>query len=156
MYDYECPKLIDLNRTNDIRGSMTVMYEGSGHSAIVLKTTTSNFGTLRGFHWQRVPKLQSKLITVTKGEIFDVCIEVDNGQLTSNIFVNRLSAAQQLYVPPNFAHAYLSLVDDTQVTYLCDGAYGNEVSYNPREAFSDWPIDLADLKISNKDLNNGI
>jgi dTDP-4-dehydrorhamnose 3,5-epimerase len=156
MYNFECPRLIDLNKTKDTRGSMTVMFEGMNNSEIILKATTSNFGTLRGFHWQRPPQSQSKLITVTKGEIFDVCIEVNNDKLTSNIFVNKLHTAQQLYVPPNFAHAYLSLCDDTHVTYLCDAAYGNEVSYNPITAFSGWPLNKINLKISNKDLNNEI
>ena len=75
-----------------------------------------------------------------------------DGELTENVTVNELSVGEQIFVPDNFAHAYLCLCDDTLVTYLCDGEYGNEKSFNPLLAWPYWPIVEKDLIVSHKDL----
>lgn len=152
MYSYDIPTKLGVSPSQDNRGAMTVFYEGDLSSHLIFKMTNSHRGVLRGFHWQRGRSTQSKLITVISGKILDVCIQVVDENLTGNVFVNELVAGEQIFVPEDFAHAYLCIHDDTVVTYLCEGKYENEISFNPLWAWPFWPISEEDLIISQKDL----
>lgn len=77
-------------------------------------------GTLRGFHWQEPPHLESKLFRCTRGSVFDVIIDMRPDSPTFEQWSSvELSAAtrRQLYVPEQFAQAFLTLEDDTEMTY---------------------------------------
>jgi dTDP-4-dehydrorhamnose 3,5-epimerase len=77
-------------------------------------------GTLRGFHWQEPPHLESKLFRCTRGSVFDVIIDMRPDSPTFEQWTSvELSAAtrRQLYVPEQFAQGFLTLEDDTEMTY---------------------------------------
>lgn len=77
-------------------------------------------GTLRGFHWQAPPHLESKLFRCTRGSVFDVVIDMRPDSPTFEQWESvELSAAnrRQLYVPEQFAQGFLTLEDDTEMTY---------------------------------------
>lgn len=83
-------------------------------------------GTLRGMHWQAEPHGEAKLVRVTAGAIFDVAVDIRPGSPTFRRWVSaELSAAnrQALYMPPGFAHGFVTLQDDTEVVYQMDAPF---------------------------------
>lgn len=132
------PRKVQSVRYNDVRGEMRVILEQE-FSLKIAKLTRSKRGVVRGFHWQNLPFYQSKIISVLSGSIHDVCIEVNEGNLTNNKFVFNLSEGETLFVPHNFAHAYQTISNESQVLYLCNNLYGGEVSFNPVRAYDNWP-----------------
>ena len=80
----------------------------------------SSQGVLRGLHYQLDPHPQGKLVRCVVGEIFDVGVDLRRSSATFGQWCSaRLSAAnqQQLWVPPGFAHGFLSLSDAVEVLY---------------------------------------
>jgi dTDP-4-dehydrorhamnose 3,5-epimerase len=77
-------------------------------------------GTLRGMHWQVGPHGEAKLVRCTAGAIYDVIVDLRPGSPTCGRWVaSELSAANRraCYVPPEFAHGFLTLADATEVFY---------------------------------------
>lgn len=150
------PEVGKFKTFEDYRGSMQILYEGHDFDLKIIKMTTSIKGVLRGFHYQSFPLLQRKKIYVLEGEIQDVCMEInDNCVPTGKYFETRLVAGgdnDQLTIPSNWAHAYLTLSNVSKVLYLCDQRYGKEISFNPVGYFRGWEITNENLIISEKDL----
>ena len=152
----ELPKIKNLLNFSDERGSMKILLENTNFSPKIVKTTQSQFGVLRGFHVQLSPLLQEKIIYVLNGEIQDILIEVDTygkptGQIVENI-LNAENSCCELYIPPNWAHAYLTLSKQSTVLYLCNQTYGNEISLNPLVNYKNWNIPIDKMIISKKDM----
>jgi dTDP-4-dehydrorhamnose 3,5-epimerase len=86
----------------------------------------SKRGVLRGLHFQNPPYAQGKLIRVLKGCVFDVAVDIRSesptyGQWHSVILSedNKL----QYWIPPGFAHGFLTLENDTILSYKCTELY---------------------------------
>ena len=80
----------------------------------------SSQGVLRGLHWQLPPHPQGKLVRCVLGDIFDVAVGLRRSSATFGHWVAaRLSASnhQQLWVPPGFAHGFLTLSPQAEVLY---------------------------------------
>jgi dTDP-4-dehydrorhamnose 3,5-epimerase len=99
---------------------------------------------LRGLHFQR---RQGKLITVVRGEIFDVAVDVRPDSETFGRWVGvTLSAGnnRQLFVPPGFAHGFCVVSDLADVWYKATDLYRPEeeggVRWNDPALAIDWPI----------------
>ena len=85
--------------------------------------------TFRGFHYQLKPFSQSKLIYIIKGEILDIIVDIRRKSKTfMKIFKIRLKAGDNklLFVPKGFAHAFLTLKDNTEVFYKVDNFYSKK------------------------------
>ena len=85
----------------------------------------SDKGVLRGLHYQE-PAGQGKLVQVIRGAIFDVAIDIRRGSPNfGRWFGVELTADNhlQIWVPPGFAHGFLTLVDATDVLYKCTDYY---------------------------------
>lgn len=148
------PSLLNPLSHNDKRGNLTVYSEFNKIS--IVKITTSKKNSLRGFHYQTPPSQQNKLIYVLEGKIQDVLIRIEDGKLTNDIKefnISHDSAHNGLFVPKNWAHAYLTLSNSSKVMYLCDFEYANEVTFNPIKSFKHWRVNSEDLIISKKDLS---
>lgn len=74
--------------------------------------------TLRGMHYQTNPP-QTKYVKVVEGKILDILYDLNTGE-TFCIFLN---SEEGLLVESNLAHGYLTLEDNTVVTYLVEGEY---------------------------------
>jgi len=103
--------------------------------------------TLRGMHFQEAPHGERKVVLVTKGEIFDVIVNV-NPLSTSYLrsFQYHLSSdgpIQGIVIPSNYAHGYLTLTPDSQITYLMDKAYSEAhakgIRWDDPRLGIDWP-----------------
>jgi len=115
-------------------------------------------GTLRGIHFQVPPAPQAKLITVLRGRVLDVAVDVRRNSPTYGKFVStELSAesGRQMYVPVGFAHGFLTLEDDARVLYKVSDYYAPEyesgIRWNDSELAFPWPIKDADIILSSKD-----
>ena len=114
-------------------------------------------GTLRGMHWQAAPHGEAKLVRCTAGAIYDVIVDLRRGSPTClRSFAAELSARSRtsLYVPEGFAHGFLTLADDSEVTYWMSASHAPEAARglrfdDPRLGLA-WPSPPAE--ISERDL----
>lgn len=86
----------------------------------------STRGVLRGLHYQLPPHAQGKLVRVVQGAVFDVAIDVRKSSPRFGQWVGlELSAEnkQQLWVPPGFAHGFLTLTETAEVLYKTTDFY---------------------------------
>jgi len=77
-------------------------------------------GTLRGLHYQVAPFAEAKLVRCTMGAIYDVIIDLRSASPTFKQWISvELTAENRraLYVPEDFAHGFLCLMDNTEVFY---------------------------------------
>ena len=126
--------VIELERLEDERGFFARSwcaeeFRRKGLDATVAQANVSlntHSGTLRGMHYQAPPFAESKVVSCTKGAIFDVIIDLRSDSSTFlHWFDVELNANNRkaLYVPKFFAHGFLTLEDDTEVTYLISEFY---------------------------------
>jgi dTDP-4-dehydrorhamnose 3,5-epimerase len=113
-------------------------------------------GTLRGMHYQIAPFGESKLVRCTRGSVYDVIIDLRPASPTFRSWLGaELSATnyKMLFVPEGFAHGFLSLADDAELTYQVSQFYHPESEHGVRyddPAFGiEWPIEIE--VISDKD-----
>lgn len=112
--------------------------------------------TLRGFHYQVAPHQEDKLLRCIRGAVFDVLLDLrpDSPTFMRHITVE-LSAAnyRMLLVPKGCANAFLTLADETEVTYLVSEFYTpaaeRGVRWNDPAFNIHWPADPS--VISEKD-----
>ncbi len=107
----------------------------------------SRQGVLRGLHYQRPPRAQGKLVSVLRGEIFDVAVDLRRGSPTWGRWVAVVlsdRAHQALYVPPGFAHGFCVLSTDADVFYKVTQEYAPELDAGIRWDDPDlaipWPV----------------
>ena len=81
-------------------------------------STNDNKYTFRGLHYQDNPR-QTKCIKVIKGKILDIWVDLDTNEVHNFLLDN----TEFLFIPDNYAHGFLTLEDDTIVTYLVSGEY---------------------------------
>lgn len=102
-------------------------------------------GVLRGLHYQH-PTAQGKLVTVLRGVIFDVAVDIRAGSPTfGRWFGCELSGEdfRQLYIPPGFAHGFVVTGETAVVWYKCTAPYTpadeGSVRWNDPELGVAWP-----------------
>jgi dTDP-4-dehydrorhamnose 3,5-epimerase len=86
----------------------------------------SHKNVLRGLHFQLPPFDQGKLVQVIKGRALDVAVDIrKNSKTYGHYFSVELSEINkiQFWIPPGFAHGFLSLEDDTLFAYKCTNNY---------------------------------
>jgi dTDP-4-dehydrorhamnose 3,5-epimerase len=86
----------------------------------------SQKGILRGLHFQKEPHAQGKFVRVITGAVLDVALDIRKSSPTYGQFVVEELTAQNkrmLYIPPGFAHGFLTLEDHTIFTYKCTQYY---------------------------------
>lgn len=118
----------------------------------------SNYGILRGLHFQKGEHAQAKLVSVVTGRVLDVAVDLrkDSPTYLQHIAVE-LSAQNhlQLFVPRGFGHGYSVLEDDTIFCYKCDNFYNKQaeggVLYNDPDLGIDWQIPPDKIILSEKD-----
>ncbi|MEN9456227.1 MAG: dTDP-4-dehydrorhamnose 3,5-epimerase, partial [Pseudomonadota bacterium] len=83
-------------------------------------------GVLRGLHYQLPPKAQGKLVRVVAGEVFDVAVDIRPGSATFGKWVGEILSAenkQQMWIPPGFAHGFLTLSETAEFLYKTTDFY---------------------------------
>jgi dTDP-4-dehydrorhamnose 3,5-epimerase len=108
-------------------------------------------GVLRGLHFQN-PQPQGKLVSVLRGEVFDVAVDIRVGSPTFGEWTGVTLSAEnkrQFYVPPDFAHGFHVTGEDTLFFYKCTDYYAPSaegiVLWNDPEIGIEWPTDAPTL-----------
>jgi dTDP-4-dehydrorhamnose 3,5-epimerase len=103
-------------------------------------------GVLRGLHYQ-IEQTQGKLVRVTAGSVFDVAVDMRRSSVSYGAWVGvELSASNKrmLWVPPGFAHGFVTLEDGTDFLYKCTKLYAPEhertLLWNDPSIGIDWPL----------------
>lgn len=115
-------------------------------------------GVLRGLHYQLPPMSQGKLVRVVRGAVRDVAVDIRRSSPTfGDWFSVELSGDnhKQLWVPPGFAHGFLTLTDSADLLYKVTEYYSPEhdrcVRWDDPDIGIDWPdVGIAPL-LSPKD-----
>lgn len=117
----------------------------------------SGKGILRGLHFQAPPYAQGKLVRVIRGEVLDVALDLRKSSATyGKHFSIRLTEENKtmVWIPPGFAHGFLTLVEETLFAYKVTGLYNKEseggILWNDPDLAIEWGIDQPVL--SEKDL----
>lgn len=151
--------IIDLEKRVDSRGFFARTFcadEFSKHGLAnkIVQTNMSRTlkkGTLRGMHFQIPPYQETKLVRCTKGSIFDVIIDLRADSPTFKEWIGvELSVEnhKMLFVPRDFAHGFVTLTDDVEVTYEVSEFYTpnseSGIRFNDPEINIQWPIEITD------------
>ena len=106
----------------------------------------SGQGILRGLHYQ-LHQPQGKLVRVTRGEVYDVAVDLRRSSPTFGQWVGALLSEdnrQMLWVPPGFAHGFYVTSEIAEFQYKCTDYYapGDEYSlhWNDPQLAIDWPL----------------
>ena len=120
----------------------------------------SKKGVLRGFHFQKKPYEQGKLIRVISGKILDVVIDLRKESLTfgqSEYFTIDAEQKNMVYIPEGFSHAFYAM-EDTILTYKCTNVYRPEaesgIIWNDSDLGVQWPDSNPMLSEKDRKLKN--
>ncbi|EKE17961.1 MAG: dTDP-4-dehydrorhamnose 3,5-epimerase [uncultured bacterium] len=114
---------------------------------------------LRGLHYQLPPKAQGKLVRVIQGEVFDVAVDIRRGAKTFGQWIGENLSAEnrrQLWIPPGFAHGFLTLSDTAEFLYKTTDYYSAAdercIAWNDPQIEVIWPCETSPI-LSRKDMD---
>jgi dTDP-4-dehydrorhamnose 3,5-epimerase len=117
----------------------------------------STRGVLRGLHYQLPPRAQGKLVRVVQGEVFDVAVDIRKSSPTFGRWVGDILSAEnkrQLWIPPGFAHGFVTLSHTAEFLYKTTDYYSPEhercIRWDDPALSIDWRLDAPPL-VSSKD-----
>jgi len=146
---------VDIDRRKDDRGYFARMFcadEFSAHGlrSVVAQASVSfnaKRGTLRGLHFQYPPAAETKYVRCTKGAVFDVIVDLRPESPTWLEHLALVLSAENgrgLYVPKRFAHGFVTLENDTELTYLISESHTPNAEgglrYDDPMLGVDWPL----------------
>ena len=149
--------LLELDVFGDARGRFMETFRrerylelgiGVGLDFVQDNFSSSSKGILRGLHHQ-LTRPQGKLVHVTRGEAFDVAVDIRRGSPTFGQWFGTILSAdnhRQVWVPPGFAHGFVALTDDTDFAYKVTAEYlpsdERSIAWNDPDLAISWPIDF--------------
>jgi dTDP-4-dehydrorhamnose 3,5-epimerase len=117
----------------------------------------SGRGTLRGLHFQKT-RPQGKLVRVIQGEVFDVAVDIRKDSPSRGKWHGIILSSEkqnQFYIPPGFAHGFLTLSEQAVFAYKCTEFYYPEdesgIIWNDPSIGINWPDIGVDYILSDKD-----
>lgn len=120
--------------------------------------SSSQFGVIRGLHYQLAPYGQAKLVQVLKGKILDVVVDLRKDSPTfGKTFCQELSEENglQLMIPRGFAHGFSVLSPEVLFCYKCDNLYHKAaergIKYDDPYLAISWGVAQNEAIISDKD-----
>ena len=116
----------------------------------------SKKNVIRGLHIQ-TKNTQGKFITVVKGKIFDVAVDLRKKSKTYGKYFSKILSEKNslsIYIPPGFAHGFCALDKENFVVYSCT-QYRNArseigIKYNDKDLNIKWPIKKTILSVKDK------
>ena len=144
----------------DDRGFLFESFRASwlpGYDFVQDNHSRSSKGTLRGLHYQ-FENTQGKLVRVTRGEVFDIAVDIRQSSSTFGKWVGRILSENNkeiFWVPPGFAHGFLVLSDTADFVYRCTDYYApgyeHAIRWDDPELSIDWPDEALPPTLSDKD-----
>lgn len=138
---------------NDDRGSFFKLYNDESFKKLNLELnieeiyySTSNKDVIRGMHFQKPPYHHNKLITLIKGEVVDVIVDLRKDSITYGEFIeiNLVEGDGKIvYIPKGCAHGFRTLKDESIILYNVTTGYNGAFDSGIRwDSFGyDWGID---------------
>lgn len=121
----------------------------------------SRYGVIRGLHYQRGDAAQAKLVSVVRGRILDIAVDIRKSSPTFGKYVAvEISEdnKRQIFVPRGFAHGFAVLSDEAVLQYKCDNYYAPSeergIAWNDPAIGIEWGIPEDVATLSNKDIQN--
>lgn len=119
----------------------------------------SNYGTIRGLHFQKGTHEQSKLVTCCHGHVLDVIVDIRKNSpsygVVERIELHRL-LNRHVFIPKGCAHGFSVLSEEAIFQYKVDNVYNKEseggIVYNDKILKIDWGIERGKEIVSDKDL----
>ncbi len=150
--------------TDDNRGCFTKLFEQDVFARQGIEfhcsesfVSRSDKNVVRGMHFQTFHP-QTKLVSVISGKIYDVIIDLRKESKTYGQWRGFYLSSENhkgLFVPRGFAHGFMSLEDNTEVLYQCDGAYDKDtdtgILFSDKDIGIKWPADTSSLIAGQRD-----
>lgn len=110
-------------------------------------------GTTRGIHAEP----WDKWVSVATGRIFGAWVDLREGDTFGAVFTAEIDPSRAIFVPRGVGNSYQTLEPDTAYAYLVNDHWSAEATYSfinlaDETVAIDWPIPLAEVEISEKDL----
>jgi len=146
---------VDIDRREDNRGYFARVFCGEEFSARGLDLTIAQAslsfnakrGTLRGLHFQYPPAAETKFVRCVNGAVFDVIVDL---RPESPTYLGHLSVhlsaenGRGLYIPKRFAHGFVTLEENTELSYLIGASHTPNaeggIRYDDRMLGVEWPL----------------
>jgi dTDP-4-dehydrorhamnose 3,5-epimerase len=126
--------------------------------AQINQTLTRRRGSIRGLHFQRPPHAEDKFVSVLRGEILDVAVDLRAGSPTFGQWHGEHLTAENrvsLFIPRGFAHGFQTLTDACELLYLHTHPYtpSAEGGIDPFDPTIDirWPLPVSDMSDRDRD-----
>jgi dTDP-4-dehydrorhamnose 3,5-epimerase len=120
----------------------------------------SSKGVLRGFHFQKPPYDQAKLVRCIEGKVLDIALDLRKNSNTFRKYEKVILSSKnkkQFFIPRGFAHAFLVLSESAIFSYKVDNVYApsydSGIVWNDPDLSVDWGFNESELIISKKDKN---
>ena len=147
-FNNEVCELLPL-KIEDLRGFFSEVYQKDNFEDLGINENfiqenhsfTKKKYTFRGLHFQKPPFEQAKLVRVLRGSILDIALDLrrhSSSYREHKLFMLSADNFRQLYIPPGFAHGFLTLEDNCEISY--------KVS-NPYDHASDVSLSIFDEKL---------
>ena len=121
--------------------------QGVDHVFVQDNVSKSSKNVLRGLHFQNPPHAQGKLVSVLRGAVLDVAVDIRRESPSyGKYFSIELSEENnlQFFIPAGFAHGFLTLEDNTLFSYKCTDVYDKEsegsIKWNDPNLNIDWNV----------------
>jgi dTDP-4-dehydrorhamnose 3,5-epimerase len=143
------PKVFEDNRGYFFESYNKKAFDDAGIKTVFVQDnqSLSQKGVLRGLHFQKPPFAQGKLVSVIKGAVLDVAVDIRKNSSSYGKHVSIELNEQNktmLLIPPGFAHGFLTLADNTIFSYKCSEFYHKEAEdsllWNDPEININWGI----------------
>ena len=145
-------------------------YRGEFRELIIEKKIKNRFpfnviskskkNVVRGLHYQLIDQ-QGKFVSVIKGEILDVAVDIRKNSKTYGSWVAEILSAKnkkQLWIPEGFAHGFYVLSDEAEVVYKVNQLYSKQhervIHWSNNPFKIEWPITNNPVLLSKKDNNS--
>jgi len=168
MKEFNGVQIIKPKINNDNRGLFYELWNKKKYANLGIKNNfvQDNFsfskkkGTFRGFHYQKPPFSQAKLVWCSKGSIIDYVVDIrKNSKTYGELFSYKISSKNkvQIFIPTGFLHGFLTLEHNTEVNYKVSKFYNPEfeetILYNDKMIGLKLPKNIDKITISKKDMN---
>ncbi|MGG5890597.1 dTDP-4-dehydrorhamnose 3,5-epimerase [Falsiroseomonas sp. HC035] len=160
------PLLVSVRRFADARGAFVETYSRRDFASVGIpdefvqdnQSVSVYVGTVRGLHFQTPPHAQGKLVRVLRGRILDVAVDLRRDSPTFGQHVAAELSGENglmLWVPPGFAHGFITREPETEVAYKVTALYAPEcdrsLAWDDPALGIDWGFDPAAATLSDKD-----
>lgn len=150
---------------NDTRGYFFESYNERDFNTLVGKVnfiqdneSRSQYGVLRGLHFQKGEHSQAKLVRVVRGKVYDVAVDLRKSSPTFGKYVGvelTEDNHRQFFIPRGFAHGFAVMSDIAVFQYKCDNLYAPEsegaIMWNDPDLNINWPVEADKVILSEKD-----